>query len=164
MTLTNTADNVQQDSPGVKLMPPSVYFLCLILGGIFELFMPLDFPVLSNLARIVLGVGIGGAGFVFMMIAHEKFKSIGTNVPPNLPATAFVVQGAYRFSRNPMYVGGSAFFIGIGLAAGSLWILAAFFPLFFYLALYVIPHEEAYMEREFGEAYRAYCRKVRRWL
>jgi protein-S-isoprenylcysteine O-methyltransferase Ste14 len=33
-----------------------------------------------------------------------------------------------------------------------------------YLSLYVIPCEEAYMERVFGEEYSAYCRRVRRWL
>ena len=126
--------------------------------------IPLDFPIIPVIARIVLGLGIGTAGFVFMTIANETFKRSDTNVPTNLPATTFVQQGAYRFSRNPMYVGGSAFFLGIGLAAGSLWILAAYLPLFFYLALYVIPREEAYMEREFDDDYKGYRRKVRRWL
>jgi protein-S-isoprenylcysteine O-methyltransferase Ste14 len=65
-----------------------------------------------------------------MVIAHEKFKSLGTNVPTNLPATIFVIQGSYRFSRNPMYIGGSAFFLGIGLMVGSLWMLAADFSSF----------------------------------
>ena len=164
MALATTADKIENDSPGVNIMPPTVFYACLILGGILEFLFPHDFPVLSKPVRIVLGLGIGGAGFAFMMVAHEKFKRIGTNIPTNLPATTFVVQGAYNYSRNPMYVGGSAFFLGIGLAIGSLWMLAAYLPLGLYLALYVIPREEAYMERVFGDEYRLYCSRVRRWL
>ena len=99
-----------------------------------------------------------------MVVAHETFKRIDTNVPTNLPATTFVMQGAYRFSRNPMYVGGSAFFMGIGLMVGSLWMMAAYIPLGIYLSLYVIPREEAYMERTFGDEYKAYRSRVPRWL
>lgn len=63
-----------------------------------------------------------------------------------------------------MYVGGSVFFLGIGLAVGSLWLLAAYLPLGLYLSFYVIPREEAYMERIFGDEYRDYRRRIRRWL
>ena len=164
MTLATTSDRVEHDSPGVNIMPPTVFYACLMLGGVLEFLFPHDFSILSKPVRLVLGIGLGGAGFVFMVIAHEKFKSIGTNVPTNLPATTFVLQGAYRFSRNPMYVGGSAFFLGIGLMVGSLWMLAAYLLLGLYLWLYVIPREEAYMERVFGDEYRTYCRRVRRWL
>ena len=164
MTLATTSDRVEHDSPGVNIMPPTVFYACLILGGVLEFLFPHDFPILSKPMCLVLGIGLGGAGFVFMVIAHEKFKSLGTNVPTNLPATTFVLQGAYRFSRNPMYTGGSAFFLGIGLLVGSLWMLAAYLPLGLYLWLYLIPREEAYMERVFGDEYRTYCRRVRRWL
>ena len=85
-------------------------------------------------------------------------------MPTNLPATRFVARGAYAISRNPMYVGGSAFFLGIGFTAGSLWLLTAYLPLGLYLRLYVVPREEAYLEQTFGDDYRAYCAKVRRWL
>ena len=164
MALATTADKMAHDSPGVSIMPPTVFYVCLILGGILEFLFPSNFPVFSKSLRIILGLVIGGAGFAFMAVAHEKFKRIGTNVPTNLPATTFVVQGAYNFSRNPMYVGGSFFFLGVGLAIGSLWLLVAYVPLGLYLALYVVPREEAYMERVYGDEYRAYCSRVRRWI
>jgi protein-S-isoprenylcysteine O-methyltransferase Ste14 len=164
MNIANIAESVEVDSPGVNIMPPTVFYACLILGGLLEFLFPSDIPMLARSAWIALGLGLGGAGFAFMVIAHEKFKKTGTNIPTNLPATTFVVQGAYRFSRNPMYVGGSAFFLGIGLIVGSLWMLVAYLPLGLYLWLYVIPREEAYMKRVYGDEYRAYCRNVRRWL
>lgn len=87
--------------------------------------------------------GLGGDHWDYRVciygLAHEKFKKTGANVPTNLPATTFIVQGAYRFSRNPMYVGGSAFLLGIGIMAGSWWLLVAYIPLGLYLAFYVIP-------------------------
>jgi protein-S-isoprenylcysteine O-methyltransferase Ste14 len=164
MIFATVAKRVEQDSPGVNIMPPIVFYACLILGGLLEFVFPKDFPLLSRPIRMFLGLGLGGSGFAFMVVAHEAFKRIDTNVPTNLPATTFVMQGAYRFSRNPMYVGGSAFFMGIGLMVGSLWMMAAYIPLGIYLSLYVIPREEAYMERTFGDEYKAYRSRVRRWL
>ena len=164
MTATTFTDRVEQDSPGVNLMPPVVFYTCLLLGGVFEFFVPSHIPLFAKPLHIGLGMLVGGSGFAFMMVAHEKFKRISTNIPTNRPATAFVVEGAYGISRNPIYVGGSAFFLGIGLMLGSIWMLAAYIPLGLYLSRFVIPREEAYLERTFGDDYKAYRRKVRRWL
>ena len=114
MTVASVVEKTEHDSPGVNLIPPKVFFACLILGGILELLFPHAFPLLTRPVRIALGLGIGAAGFALMSIAHGKFKRIGTNISTNQPAITFVVQGAYRLSRNPMYVGGSAFFLGMG--------------------------------------------------
>lgn len=164
MSVATSAETIEQDSPGVSVMPPAVFFTCLIVGGLLEFLAPRDVALIPTPVGLILGLGLGGAGFAFMMAAHQRFESIGTNVPTNLPATTFVVHGAYRFSRNPMYVGGVAFFLGIGLMADSLWMMAACIPLGLYLARYVVPREEAYLERAFGDRYRAYCLSVRRWL
>ena len=152
------------DSPGVNLMPPAVFFLCLVVGGVLELIFPVNFVRFTIPIRLTFGLVIGASGFAFMMLGHEKFKRVGTSVPTNQPASALVVQGAYRFSRNPMYVGGISIFVGMGISVGSLWILAAAFLFAGYVSLYVVPREETYMERTFGQAYRNYCQKVRRWL
>ncbi|MDJ0884357.1 MAG: isoprenylcysteine carboxylmethyltransferase family protein [Desulfobacterales bacterium] len=164
MTKPIPAASREPDSPGVNLMPPVIFFACLLLGTFLEFIFPLDLFPYSGALLLTAGVVIGGLGFGLMMMAHTKFQSIGTYVHTNRPATTLVMQGAYRFSRNPMYLGGSIFFIGIALTAGSLWLLAAFVPLPLYLALYVIPREEAYMTRAYGDDYRAYCRRVRRWI
>lgn len=164
MTVSTHIEHVVDDSPGVHLMPPAVFFSCLVIGAVLAFVFPQDLPLLAKPLRIVLGILIGAAGMIFMTVADARFKRSGTHVETNQPATVLVVQGAYQYSRNPMYTGGSAFFLGIGLAVGSLWMMAAYLPLGLYLALYVIPREEAYMERVFGEAYREYCGCVRRWL
>lgn len=164
MTSRTVADCREVDSPGVNLMPPAVFFACLLTGGVSGFFFPHPIPLFPAVLRTLLGLGIGISGFVMMCCAHEAFERIGTSVPTNRPASVFVVHGAYKLSRNPMYVGGSAFFLGLGLVSGSLWMIAAYLPLGLYLSLYVVPREEAYMERAFGEDYREYRSQVRRWL
>ena len=162
-TIVSTSASYQ-DSPGVNLMPPTVFYTCLVCGAVMEFFFPSNFTVLPVPMRIGIGVLLGGAGFAFMAVAHESLKRIGTAIQTNRSASAFVTRGPYRFSRHPMYVGGLAFFVGIGLIAGSLWILTFAIPLALYLALYVVPREEDYLVRTFGDDFRQYCRKVRRWL
>lgn len=76
-----------------------------------------------------------------MGLANQTFKRLGTNVPTFLPATMMVCSGLYRVSRNPMYLGGSVFFLGIAITADSLWLLAAYIPLGLFISLFVIPRE-----------------------
>jgi protein-S-isoprenylcysteine O-methyltransferase Ste14 len=157
-------NTVKEDSPDVNLMPPAVFFSCLVFGGVLAFISPIEFPFFSFSVRIIIGLAIGASGFAFMMLAHEKFKKVGTQVPTNQPASELVISGVYRFSRNPMYMGMVSFLFGIGICAGSLWLGAAALPLIGCLAFYVVPREEAYMERAFGSKYLDYCKKVRRWL
>jgi protein-S-isoprenylcysteine O-methyltransferase Ste14 len=152
-----------EDSPNVVLMPPLIYFLCLILALLFELFTSVRFP-LPPMVRLALGFAVAGGGFWFMMQGHYRFKAMGVSKRTNKPAALLVSGGSFRLSRNPMYVGMVAFLFGAGLAAGSLWGMLAALVFFVYLAVYVVPREEAYLLRTFGEEYTAYCRSVRRWL
>ncbi len=164
MNTKTVANERFADSPGVTIKPPHIFFICLVAGGVMEIVFPCQFPFLPISLRIILGVFLSCSGFAFMTWAHEKFKKIETNVSTNLPATTVVMQGAYRVCRNPMYVGGSIFFIGLGVAFGSIWLLGAYIPLGLYVALYVVPREEAYMTRAFGVDYTTYCNQVRRWI
>lgn len=156
--------NQQEDNPGVNIMPPAIFFTCLAAGGVSEIFLPTPFALLSHPLFMWSGIIIGFCGFWFMTIADQKFKIEETNVETNQPATQVVKNGAFRFSRNPMYVGGSAFFIGLALALGSFWLLLAYLPLGAYLVFYVVPREEAYMIRTFGDEYLSYFNSVRRWI
>lgn len=83
----------------------------------------------------------------------------GLSVPPR----RIVEQGPYRFVRNPMYLGHIIFFAGLALLLGS-WIAAAV------LAFHVVwfdtraREDEAHLEALFGDPYRAYRRRVKRWI
>ena len=87
-----------------------------------------------------------------------------TSALPFRPASAFVVRGPYRFTRNPMYAGLVLQLAGIGLALGRTWILLAAGLAILVLDRHAIAREERYLERRFGATYLAYKSRVRRWL
>jgi len=58
----------------------------------------------------------------------------------------------------------SGIYMGVGLIIGLFWFAALFFPLIILMEKGVIAREEAYLERKFGEEYRAYKARVRRWI
>lgn len=110
----------------------------------------------SFLLAGILVVGLGVAGF----------RSVKTTVNPRQPqnASALVISGIYRVTRNPMYLG-----LLLLLAA---WALALEHPAGFagvigfvlYMNRYQIASEEAVLTSLFGQAYIDYRRTVRRWL
>ena len=72
--------------------------------------------------------------------------------------------GIHGWSRNPIYVGMYLIYGGICVAALSPWMLILALPLAVILWHGVVAREEAYLERRFGDAYRDYKARVRRWL
>lgn len=152
------------DSPGVYVKPPRIFAVCLIAGLILEYAVPSAIPAIPRTARLVSGAVLAAAGFGFMMWGHTLFTTLGVSVKTILPASRLVTAGAYRRSRNPMYVGFLAILAGAGLAAGSMWMVLTAVPMALYLGLYVVPREEAYLARRFGTDYETYRRNVRRWL
>jgi protein-S-isoprenylcysteine O-methyltransferase Ste14 len=88
----------------------------------------------------------------------------GSSVPTNLPTTTIVESGPYRFTRNPIYLGMFLGLIGLALAFDTLWLLLMLVPFALAIRYGVVGREEAYLERKFGDAYRGYRSRVRRWL
>ena len=88
----------------------------------------------------------------------------GSNVPTRLPTTIIVETGPYRFTRNPIYLGMVLGLIGLAIAFNSLWPLMTLVPFALVIRYGVIAREEAYLERKFGDVYRHYRARVRRWL
>ena len=88
----------------------------------------------------------------------------GSNVPTNLPTTTIVETGPYRFTRNPIYLGMLLGLIGLAIAFNSLWLLLTLVPFALVIRYGVVTREEAYLERKFGDVYRRYRARVRRWL
>ena len=150
---------------GVITRPPLLYLAYLILGLALDrvLPLPLALPEAALLSwtaggvLILVGVAIVAAGI-------RNFSRAGTPVPSNQPVRALVTTGIHGWSRNPIYVGMFFLYAGIGLAARSPWVLVLTLPLAITLRYGVIAREEAYLKRRFGDAYRDYKARVRRWL
>jgi protein-S-isoprenylcysteine O-methyltransferase Ste14 len=94
----------------------------------------------------------------------RNFSRAETPLPTNQPARVLVTTGIYRWTRNPVYLGFFLLYGGIGVAALSPWSLILLLPLVVTIRYGVVAREEAYLERRFGDAYRDYKARVRRWL
>lgn len=153
------------DHAGVIAPPPLIYFGFLLLGWALDRFVTtlafpwaLDMPV--KIAAVVLIV----AGLLIEMWAGGLFKKAGTHVVPWSPSTALVVEGPYRFSRNPMYVGFTLTYLGLALGLQSPTAVILLIPCLMLMTWGVILREERYLTAKFGQAYLTYKQGVRRWL
>jgi protein-S-isoprenylcysteine O-methyltransferase Ste14 len=152
------------DVPGVIALPPLIFLGFLAAAAVLEAIVPFPVPVAHSLARYVAGAVLVAGGFVMIAMGTRRFVAAGTNVPPTLPTTALVVDGIYRRTRNPLYLGLTLIYLGLGVTAGSLWAIGMVVPLLWVINVGVVQREERYLERKFGDAYRAYQARVRRWI
>lgn len=156
------AAETQRDVPGVVAPPPLILLGVLLAGLALDWIRPV--PLLPAAAQYAIGGALVALASAFAFPAIVCFLRAGTNVPTRRPATALVVAGPYRFSRNPIYVGMILLLLGIGVMADSVWIVALAIPFALVLRYGVIAREERYLDARFGEAYRAYRARVRRWI
>ena len=93
-----------------------------------------------------------------------RFRRVGTGVRPFSAASSLVRGGAYRWTRNPMYLGMVAFLVGIAGCLGTTTTVLV--PVAFWVLLdrRFVRREEAFLRARFGADYDAWCREVRRWL
>lgn len=97
-------------------------------------------------------------------MAHKLFKRTGQNPVPWTPSPELILEGPYRFTRNPMYLGLTLFQVGIGFAINNLWISLFAAPALLVVHFIAVLPEERYLTEKFGESYKAYLVKVRRYL
>ena len=152
------------DVAGVIALPPLIFLRFLVAATVLEAFVPLPFLAAHALARYLAGAALAAGGFVMIGMGTRRFVAAGTNIPPYLPTTALVVDGIYGRTRNPLYLGTTLVYLGLSVAAGSQWAIALVVPLLWVINVGVVAREERYLERKFGDAYRAYKARVRRWV
>jgi protein-S-isoprenylcysteine O-methyltransferase Ste14 len=92
------------------------------------------------------------------------FGRAGTPVIPWKEARRLVVPGPHRFSRNPDYIGQALVVGGLAFLLDIPWMLICLVPALLIVRYGVIATEERYLQRRFGDEYRQYCARVRRWL
>ena len=146
------------------LIPPPAPYAAALLGGwwLDRYVLPLAFDdglVSRPLGWVWLAVGLMLLGWTLW-----TFHRHHTTVNPYASATTLCTGGPFRFSRNPIYLGDWFLLIGISLLMNTLWPLA-FAPLIWVMLRFgVIRYEEAHLEAKFGNAYRDYKARVRRWI
>jgi protein-S-isoprenylcysteine O-methyltransferase Ste14 len=157
MTDTGTA--------GVIARPPLLFLAALLLGFVLDRLLPVPFPIPGiDLIRWIMAGSLVVIGPALFAAAVRNFLRAGTPLPTNQPTRALVTTGIHGRTRNPIYLGMFLLYGGIGIAARSSWTLILTLPLAIAIRYGVVAREEAYLERQFGDAYREYKARVRRWV
>jgi len=150
---------------GVIARPPLLFLAALLLGFVLDRMLPLPFPFLGiDLVEWIIGGSLILIGLALAAAGIRNFSRAGTPVRSIKPTRVLVTTGIHGWTRNPIYLGMFLLYGGIGVAAQSPWILILTLPLAITMRYGVVAREEAYLERRFGDAYRDYKARVRRWL
>ncbi len=153
-----------QDSAGVLFSGPAGYLVPIAVGLVLH-FGVRSVPILpADWVGLVIGLPlIAGAVFVIVW-ATRTFIKAGTTFIAWEKTTELITWGPFRFSRNPGYLASAIIHLGLAFSLNSLWLLLTLPATVFALTLEVAITEEPYLERKFGEEYRRYRARVRRWF
>jgi len=167
VTSSNSAASDAETSrgnAGVIAPPPLIFLAFLALAAVLEALAPSPTATLFPHARYVAGAVLFIIGLLIGIAGLRGLSAAATNISTDLPTTALVVDGIYGRSRNPLYLAMTLTYIGLAIAAGSVWAIALLLPLLVLMHVGVVSREEEYLKREFGDMYRQYKSRVRRWL
>jgi protein-S-isoprenylcysteine O-methyltransferase Ste14 len=154
----------EKDNAGVLALPPLIFGAAFLIGVGLDSLVRLPFSQSLTLPRMLLAAVLAMLGAVLGVSAVAAFRKVGTNVLPEHPSTAITTQSAYRFTRNPMYLGLSCFYAAAAIALAKPVTLALLPVAMLIVHHGVILREERYLAAKFGETYEVYRRRVRRWL
>ena len=158
------------DHPKVIVFPPVILAATVALGFALQWQWPINgMNALNTLAavppawRIAFGVALVFAGILLAATGRRLLVRLGTNVSPLQPTTALATGGIYRWTRNPLYSGGTLVMLGIAFVFALDWLVLLIVPSLVILHFGVVKRDEQYLERKFGDPYRHYKAQVPRY-
>ena len=142
------------------ILPPPVIFIgCALIMA----YLPNLYPFSINVIIVYLMVLVSSVIAFFSL--WEFYKSKANINPIHLEkSNAFVTNGIYRFSRNPMYLSLAGLLVAWAVYLQSTVSFLGVFLFIYLLTQWQIKPEEYWLEKKFGESYLAYKKKVRRWI
>lgn len=144
--------------------PPILFAAAAAAALILDRTCPLPWPGLDDRPARLAGYGLGLAGAALSVWGILTLIRARTTVLPNKAVDHLVTEGAFRFRRNPIYMGEVFIFLGLAQVTYNIW-LAIMAPVFAaaILLLSILP-EERHLEARFGDEYREYKARTRRWF
>ena len=146
----------------MKIYPPLMVLAGIITQLLIGYIAPVE-PLLSATWQYI-GIALMVLGFATILLAARSFRKHETTIIPDGQPSTLMEGGLFAYSRNPIYAAMAVLLIGSALAIGHIWTFIVV-PLFVLLVQQIwIVKEEENLEAEFGQIYRNYKIKVRRWL
>jgi protein-S-isoprenylcysteine O-methyltransferase Ste14 len=148
----------------LRILPPVAFLIAALSMLLVAQFSPA--LAISPWLRFGVAIGLAFAGFGTVLSAFLSFRKRRTTYHPVRieKASTLLTDGAFAYSRNPMYLGMAAVLMAWTIALASP--LAALGPLGFvlYITRYQILPEERALAAKFGSAFADYRTRVRRWI
>jgi protein-S-isoprenylcysteine O-methyltransferase Ste14 len=161
MTLAPESDTPPARAP----WPPILVAGAVVLGRALDLLTDgalgglASFPGATALGGLIVVLALANDAWCFITLSRHR-----TTILPHRAASALATDGPFRWSRNPIYVSHVAVVLGLGLLLNSPFTMLLAAPVAFFLQKLSIEPEERHLLGKFGDAYRAYMARTRRWL
>ena len=144
--------------------PPILFFTLVLIGFIAKWLLPFDLIFHIWPTRLIIGMPLFIVSGLIAINALIIMKKNKTAIRYNNPTTKFIIEGPFRFTRNPLYLSLLLVMGSITVIANSGWHLITLVLLFLIFNFGVVAREEHYLENSLGEEYIQYKNKVRRWI
>jgi len=150
------------DSAGVAVPPPPIYIAGFLVGLALGRLWPL--AAIPHRVALTLGLILLAAWLATWAAALPLFARSKTPLSTAKPVASLITSGIYTVTRNPLYVGWTFLYLGVAILVSAWWAIAMLVPVAVVVDCFVVRREEQYLERRFGDQYRDYKQRVRRWL
>jgi len=143
-----------------KIMPPTYFFILLGLSILFHFILPIKKIIFIPYSYFGWLLILFGA--VLNLWTDALFKKHKTTVKPGKKSDKFIIEGPFKISRHPMYLGMFCILLGVAIIHGSL-------SGFIFPAVFIILMEKLFIKLEEEEmskfkAYKDYKKRVRKWI
>lgn len=146
----------------LRFNPPFYFVTAIVMMAVLHEFLPvihiIDYP------WTILGLVFLLLGGILNVVADQTFKHHETTVKPKEESATLVTEGVYKSTRHPVYLGLTLMLLGFALLLGTLtpFIVVIVFAIF--MDLVYIQFEEKKLEATFGDMWKEYREKTRRWI
>ena len=161
--MTNHPKSSDKDGAAVRFPAPLAFFVMIAMGIALQKLWAIPFPLPASVLRTAALVSVF-AGSALLFGAFGQFWRSGQDPLPWRPTPEVLSRGLYAYTRNPMYVGMAFLQAAAAFHRANVWVLILLPASLALVYVTAVRQEEAYLERKFGDQYRAYKRSVRRWL
>ena len=148
----------------MRIPPPFYFVAAMLLAVLLSAFVPLPIPWLPEGISSFLGNSLMILPGVLAIFSQRQLRLAKTGQLPGAPVVALVTTGPYSLSRNPIYLAWAIFQLGLGIWLRNAWLVVLLVPAIFIVNVLAIIPEERFLQDKFGQSFRDYQSRVRRWL
>lgn len=155
-------DTPEEHGPDIGINPALIAVGFMLAGILLNHLHPLPLP--DGWPATAIGIGVISVAGALAVWAFLQFQRADTGMRPDEPASELLTGGPYRYTRNPQYIVLALVQVTVACWLDNLWILLLTPLTMIVVDRYAVVREERYLEQRFGQEYRDYRRRVRRWI